>query len=122
VVVFISVALQGPTIGPLVHRLGIVPDEPRTVEPELVPIEALDADLVEVTVPAGSELSAVPLRECPPPAGARIVFVRRGDDSLVPDGDTFLAEDDVLLVIASRRCSLEELDAWSRRGGATQRS
>lgn len=118
VVVVISVAVQGPTLGPLVDRLGIVPDEPRTVEPELVPIEALDADLVEVTVPVGSALASVPLRECPPPAGARIVFVRRADDSLVPDGHTFLAPADVLLVIASRRCSLEALDEWSRRGCA----
>ncbi|MFP5488372.1 MAG: potassium/proton antiporter [Acidimicrobiia bacterium] len=121
VVVFISVALQGPTIGPLVHRLGIVPDEPRTVEPELVPIEALDADLVEVTVPAGSTLSTVPLRECPPPSGARVVFVRRADESLVPDGETYLAPQDVLLVIASRRCSLEDLDRWSRGGASSDR-
>lgn len=118
VVVVISVALQGPTIGPLVQRLHIPTDEPRTVEPELVPIQALDADLVEATIPVGSSLAATSLRACPPPEGARIVLVRRGEDSLVPDGETRLAPGDVLLVIASRRCSLETLDAWTRGGCA----
>lgn len=121
VVVVISVAVQGPTLGPLVARLGVVPDEPRAVEPEIVPIEALDADLVEVVVPAGSALAAVTLSECPPPNGARIVVLRRGDDSLVPHGDTNLRPADVLLVVASRACSLEELDRWSRHGCVTDR-
>lgn len=116
VVVVISVALQGPTIGPLVQRLGIPMDEPRTVEPELVPIQALDADLVEATVPPDSSLAAAPLRVCPPPEGARIVLVRRGEESMVPDGDSRLEPGDVLLVIASRSCSLDALDAWTRRG------
>lgn len=118
VVVVISVAVQGPTIGPLVARLGIRADEPRTVEPELVPIEALDADLVEATVPPDSTLAARSLGDCPPPDGSRIVFVRRGEDSLVPDGATRLRPGDVLLVIASRRCSLDALDDWTRGGPA----
>lgn len=116
VVVVISVAVQGPTIGPLVARLGIEADEPRTVEPELVPIAALDADLVEATVPGQSTLATRPLRETPPPDGARIVFVRRGEDSFVPDGLTRLRPGDGLLIIASRRCSLDDLDRWTRAG------
>lgn len=116
VVVVISVAVQGPTIGPLVARLRIEPDLPRSVEPEIVPIDALDADLVEVLVAADSALEELTLEECPPPGGARIVVVRRGDESLVPDGSTRLRQDDVLLVIASRECSLDDLDDWSRRG------
>jgi potassium/hydrogen antiporter len=118
VVVVISVAVQAPTLGPLVARLGVVPDAPRTVEPEIVPLASLDADLVEMVVPAGSTLAAVQLSECPPPNGARIVVLRRGEDTLVPHGDTRLRPADVLLVVASRDCSLEALDEWSR-GGCT---
>jgi len=118
VVVLVSVAVQGPTLGPLVARLGIVPDQPRSIEPEIVPIESLDADLVEVVVPDASALAAVQLSDCPPPNGARIVVLRRGEESLVPHGDTRLQPADVLLVVASRDCSLEALDDWSRHGCA----
>ena len=118
VVVLISVAVQGPTLGPLVTWLGVVPDEPRTIEPELVPIDALDADLVELIVPAGSSLSTVTLSQCPPPNGARIVVLRRNHESVVPDGETSMQPGDVLLVIAARDCSLEVLDDWSRHGCA----
>ncbi len=113
VVVVLSVAVQGPTVGILARRLGVVADERVTVRPELVPVDALDADLIEVTVPAGSRLDSVALRDSPPPGGSRVAIIRRDDETIVPDGATRLAADDVLLVISPRRCDLDEVERWS---------
>ena len=114
VVVLLSVAVQGPTVGILARRLGVVADERITVRPEIVPIDALDAELVEITVPVGSRLESVALRESPPPGGSRVAIIRRGDHTIVPDGDTPLAPGDVLLVITPKHCDLDEMENWSR--------
>lgn len=113
IVVLLSVAVQGPTVGLLARRLGVVADRRATVRPEIIPIDNLDADLVEVTVPLGSRLDCVSLRDAPPPEGARVAVIRRGDDTIVPDGDTRLAESDVLFVISPKRSDLDDLDTWS---------
>lgn len=113
VVVVLSVALQGPTVGVLARRLGVVSDTIHTVRPEIVPIDAHDADLVEVTVPVCSPLDTATLRESPPPGGSRVALIRRGDETIIPHGDTRLAAHDVLLVIAPRRCDLDEVERWT---------
>lgn len=116
VVVFLSVAVHGPTVGILARRLGVVAEVPVTVRPEIVPIDALDADLVEVTVQTGSQLDAAALRDSPPPVGSRVAIIRRGHDTIVPHGDTHLAAGDVLLVITPKRCDLDQLETWSHSG------
>ena len=114
VVVVLSVALQAPTIGTLARRLGVVASERVTVTREIVPVDALDADLVEVTVPASVEPRRVTLRSVPPPSGARVAFIHRRDTTVVPDGDTVMEAGDVLLLVAPRDCDLDELENWSR--------
>ena len=114
VVVVLSVAVQGPSVGLLARRLGVVTDERVTVRPEIVPVDALDADLVEITIPTGSRMADTELRESPPPAGARVAVINRRGETVVPHGRTRLAPDDVLLVVAPRRCELDQLEAWSR--------
>lgn len=114
VVVVLSVALQGPTVGPLARWLDVVADERLAVRPEIVPIIDHDADLVEMTVPTRSRLDAATLDEVPPPEGARVVTLRRDDTTIIPDGGTRLAAGDVLLVIAPTTCSLDEIEAWGR--------
>lgn len=113
VVVVLSVAVQGPTVGLLARKLGVVADERLAVRPEIIPVDALDADLVEITIPDDSPLVATTLRELPPPGGSRIAIIRRDDETIVPDGYTHLEAGDVLLVIAPRHCDLDELEAWS---------
>lgn len=113
VVVVLSVALQAPTVGALARRLGVVADRERAVRPEIVAMDAMDADLVEVTVPAGSRVDGVPLRTLPPPGGARIAVIRRGDETLIPHGDTTLAGGDVLLLVTPRQCELGSIETWS---------
>ncbi|MEQ8717131.1 MAG: potassium/proton antiporter [Acidimicrobiales bacterium] len=112
VVVVVSVAVQGPTVGLLARRLEVEADGPVAVRPEIVPIDALDADLVEVTIPADSALVGVTLRESPPPGGARVAVIRRGGETIVAAGLSELAAADVLLVITPKRCSLDDLERW----------
>lgn len=113
VVVVLSVAVQAPTVGPLARRLGLA--EPRRVESvaaEIVPVDAHDADLAEVEVPLGSRLDGIVLRNAPPPNGARIAMIHRGEDSIVPTGSSRLEAGDLLLVIAPRSCELPRLEKW----------
>lgn len=112
VVVVVSVAVQAPTVGMLARRLGVVADDNLAVRPEIVPIDAHDADLVEITIPPGSRLVGRTLRDAPLPNGARVAVIRRDDETIVPNGDTLLISDDVLLIITPRDCSLDELADW----------
>lgn len=114
VVVVLSVALQGTTVGPLARRLGVVDTGASAVRPEIVAVDAHDADLIEITVLAGSRLESARLRDVPPPGGSRIVVVHRNDASLIPDGETMLAAGDALLVITPKTCDLDQMEEWSR--------
>lgn len=114
VVVVVSVALQAPTVGLVARRLGVAVESRVEVRSEIVAIDAHDADLVEVQVPATAVLRATTLRSSPPPAGARIAVIHRNDATVIAHGDTAVEPGDVLLVIAPRSCDLDELERWSR--------
>ncbi len=114
VVVVVSVAVQAPTVGPLARRLGVVDDRVRsTVAAEIVPVDAHDADLVEIEIPPESRLVGRALRDEPPPGDARVATIHRGDATVIPSGTTVLAAGDVLLVIVPRGSDLDQLDEWA---------
>ena len=77
-----------PTVGVLARKLGLVAKDQIEIRSEIVPIDAHDADLVEVRVPASAVVRPVPLRDAPLPGGARIAVIHRNDTTLVADGDT----------------------------------
>jgi cell volume regulation protein A len=115
VVVVVSVAVQAPTIGALARRLGVSGHSSVFVRREIVPVDALDADIIEITVPASTRVRTVELREEPPPGGARIAVIHRGDDeTVIPTGSTAIEPGDVLLVVTPRTCDLDQLEVWSR--------
>lgn len=116
VVVVVSVIVQAPTVGALARRLGVIELRPPTTRPEVVPVDAFERDLVEVAVPRGSRLAGSTLRDRPLPGGSRVVVVRRGDHTIVPDGDSVLEADDVLLVLTDRATELAEIERWSAVG------
>jgi cell volume regulation protein A len=113
VVVVISVAVQAPTVAPLARRLGLVADDRTAVAAEIVPVDALDADVVEVTIPEHARVAGAMLRDVPLPSGARISVVVRARTTFVPDGRTVLAVDDRLLVVVPHGVQLHELDEWT---------
>lgn len=115
VVVVVSVAVQAPTIGALARRLGVVADDSVFVRREIVAVDALDADIIEITVPSTTRIRDITLRDDPPPSGARVAVIHRGDDTtVIPTGSTTIEPGDILLVVTPRTCELDELEAWSR--------
>jgi cell volume regulation protein A len=117
VVVVISVAVQAPTVAPLARRLGLVADDPTAVAAEIVPLDALDADVVEVTIPVDSRVIGAMLRDVPLPDNARVSLVVRDRATFVPDGSTVFAADDRLLVVFPHGFDLTDLDRWTFGAG-----
>jgi cell volume regulation protein A len=117
VVVVISVAVQAPTVLPLARRLGLGGDQPSSIDAAIVPVDALDADVIEMHLPRDAAVVGLRLRDVPLPTGARISVVVRNHDTFVPDGATVLRADDQLLIVCPRRVDLESLDRWTT--GAT---
>lgn len=115
-VVFISVALQGTTIGLLARRLGL--DEGARVwapVAEAAPLEGVDADLVEVDVTADLPIAGKRLRDVPLPPGGVLTAVVRGDRTSLATGDTLLRPGDLLLIALPRqRDPTAKIVAWAR--------
>ena len=119
VLVLVLTLLQGPLVPVLARRLGLVDDQPRDLEVETAPLGRIDADLLEVSIEAGSRLQGVEIGELRLPVGASVALVVRGTASFVPDSQTVLRRGDQLLVIASRktrRAAERRLRAISRGG------
>jgi cell volume regulation protein A len=120
VLVLAFTLLQGWSL-PLVARLLRLasPLAPREVQVESAPLEELDADLLQVTVPARSRLHGVYLPELRLPEDAAVVLVVRDGRSFVPDATTQLRRGDQALLVAARGSRAEaerRLRAVSRAG------
>jgi cell volume regulation protein A len=100
-VVLTSVLLQGTTI-PLVARwLRLQAPMPRKRE---YPLEYVSRDtsrngLIDIPIPEGSPASGRQIVELKLPKSTLIVLLGRGNDFLVPRGNTVLQPGDVMLVI-----------------------
>lgn len=120
VLVVLLTVLQGTTL-PWVARLLKVSRsaEPREVEVDAAPLEALGADLLQVTVPVGSMLRGVYLRELRLPSGATVSLVVRDGEAFTPTLETRLREGDQFLVVAThtvREAAEERIRAVDLRG------
>ncbi len=112
VVVVVSVALQAPTVGSLARRLGVVADQRPTIRSEIVPVDAHDADLIEISIPSDATVHPTTLGASPPPAGARVTVIRCDDATIVAHGSTTIEPGDVLLVVAPTRSDLRDIERW----------
>lgn len=120
VLVVVFTVVQGGLL-PLVTRwLGITaPVIPRDVEVESAPLDELDADLLQLTVPEGSRLHGVYLPELRLPDDAAVVLIVRDGRPFVPDADTRLMRGDQALIVSargSRPAAERRLRAVSRAG------
>lgn len=115
-VVFVSVAVQGTTIGLFAHRLGL--DEGAQVwapVAEATPLEGVDADLVEVDVTADLPIAGQRLRDVPLPPGGVLTAVVRGTQTSLATGNTLLQPGDLLLIALPRqRDPTGKVVAWAR--------
>jgi len=120
VLVVLYTLLQAPTLPWVGRRLGVVEDvEARDLEVEAAPLEAVGADLLQVTVRPGSHLHGVYVDELRLPTGAVLSLVVRKGSGFVPTRDTILHHGDHLLVVAtvaSRHEAEERLRAVSQDG------
>ncbi|MFI8205063.1 potassium/proton antiporter [Streptomyces sp. NPDC085937] len=123
-IVFVLVALftllQGPTLPAVARRLGLVRgDALREIQVEAAPLDVLDADLLTVSIPEGSQLHGVAVFELRLPPPTVITLIVRDGTTLVPDRDTVLRAGDELLLIATpetRDDAERRLRAIGRRG------
>jgi cell volume regulation protein A len=120
VLVVVFTLVQGTSLPWVARRLGIAaPVTPRDVEVESAPLDGLDADLMQITVPAGSRLHGVYLPELRLPEDAAVMLIVRDGHSFVPDEHTRLVRGDQALLVAARRSRGEaerRLRAVSRAG------
>ena len=120
VLVVVFTLVQGWSLPWVARRLGIAtPLTPRDVAVESAPLDELDADLMQMTVPAGSRLHGVYLPELRLPADAAVVLIVREGRSFVPDDTTRLMRGDQALLVSARRSRPEaerRLRAVSRAG------
>jgi potassium/hydrogen antiporter len=120
VLVVVFTLVQAPLLPVVARRLrvGNVVDS-RDLDLESAPLEALDADVVQVRVGETSRMHGLEVFELRLPAGANVTLVVRDGASFVPDQRTVLRRGDQLLVVAAsavRRDVLRRLRAVSRGG------
>jgi potassium/hydrogen antiporter len=115
-VVLLSTLVQGVTVGPLVGWLGVRAARPAWAPvAEALPIDEVEADIVEVVVTedlpiVGRRLSEIPLRR-----GMLMASIVRGESVLVPRGDTHIRAGDLLLIVVEEtENSAERVTAWAR--------
>jgi NhaP-type Na+/H+ and K+/H+ antiporter len=120
VVVVVFTLVQGPTLPWAARRLGVVaPAEPTDIDVEAAPLEALHADVLQVSIPADSRLRGVEIFELRLPAQANVALIVRDGRGFVPGPATTLRAGDRLLVVvtaAVRDQAERRLRAVSRAG------
>ncbi len=120
VLVVVFTVVQGPSLPWVARRLGLEAGMAAVeLDVEASPLGALDAELLQVKVPAGSRLHGVEIFELRLPPGANITLVARDGGSFVPTPQTALRHGDELIVVTSAQARVateERLRAVSAGG------
>jgi potassium/hydrogen antiporter len=119
IVAVVFTLLQAPPLPWLARFLGVGGDAVASdTDVESAPLDRLHADLIQVRVPARSQLHGVETGELRLPPNVAIALVIRKDKSFVPAATTRIQHGDELLIVAPRRLR----DATERRIRAVSRS
>jgi potassium/hydrogen antiporter len=123
-VVLVSTLVQGSTIGRLVGWLGMQADRPAWAPvAEALPIDEVEADMVEVIVTPDLPVAGRGLRDVPLPEGMLLAAIVRQERVIVPRGDAVLVPDDVLLIVVQDPDrAAERVTRWARSEGPSTRS
>ncbi|MEX1178067.1 MAG: potassium/proton antiporter [Nitriliruptor sp.] len=118
-VVLLSTLVQGSTVGRLVGWLGVRADRPAWAPvAEALPIDEIEADLVEVIVTADLPITGRWLRDVPLPEGMLLAAIVRSERVIVPRGDAVLLDEDVLLIVVQDpERAAERVTSWARSEG-----
>ena len=102
VLVIVLTLLQGSTLPLVAGWLRVdQPAEAREVEVDSATLDELDADLLQVRIPAGSRLHGVYLAELRLPPGATVSLVVRDGSGFTPNSTTRLQVGDQMLVVST---------------------
>ena len=120
ILVVVFTLVQGPSLGALAHRLGLIPKEAtREIQVEAAPLDVLEAELLTMTVHSPSRLHGVTVLELRLPDPSVITLIIRDGHTFVPQPDTRIAAGDELLIVTTpktRTAAERRLRAVSRRG------
>jgi potassium/hydrogen antiporter len=119
-VVVLSVLLQGLTVSGLARRLGLraEPDLVASIA-EALPIDAPGVEVLEIEVGTSSAIVGQRLIDAPPPLAARVAVVRRGDEVIIPTGDSILEPGDRVVVFGAAHPHLAAaVRAWVTEPGS----
>lgn len=102
VLVVIFTVIQAPTLPWVARRLGVTESvQQLDLNLETTPLDALGAEVIEVTIGDRSQLHGVELFELRLPPGANVTLVVRDGTGFVPEGRTVLRHGDQLLVVST---------------------
>jgi cell volume regulation protein A len=101
-IVIMSVLLQGMSLGWVARRLGVEDLTPEIPSPlaEFAGTTPLTNDVVEMVVPTGCGAVGRQLLDLGLPGGTLVVLIRRGAETIIPNGSTMIEPADVVLVVA----------------------
>jgi potassium/hydrogen antiporter len=120
ILVVVFTLVQGPSLRPIAHRMGLIPKETaREIQVESAPLDVLEAELLTMTVLASSRLHNVSVLELRLPDPSVITLIIRDGHTFVPQPDTRIAVGDELLIVTTsktRAAAERRLRAVSRRG------
>lgn len=103
-IVLTSALLQGTSIPWVAKWLGL--DTPLLPKPkypmEFEPTQGFSSDMVEIEIPKDSNLKGKRIVEVEFPKGTLVLLIRRGEEFIIPTGETVLKAGDSLLVLSSQ--------------------
>jgi cell volume regulation protein A len=120
VLVVVFTLLQGPTLPWVARRLGLSQEDiVQEVEIETAPLDAVDGEVLTITVQKGSGLAGIRIFELRLPEGSAVAGVVRGDRLFVPAKADRLRSGDQLIVVTNptlREATEQRLTALARAG------
>ncbi len=120
VFVVVYTTLQAPTLGWMARKLGLTTgDDALDIEVEVAPLDKIQADFMQIKVPAGSQLHGVTVFELRlPPSTVVSLIIRNGTPFAPGAKDVIRSGDELLVVVPSRyRYRVESRFKQIGRGG-----
>ena len=124
VFVVVYTTLQAPTLEWVARRLGVTTgDDAVDIEVEVAPLDKIQADFMQIKVPAGSHLHGVTVFELRLPPSTVVSLIIRDGTPFAPGArDVIRAGDELLVVVPSRyRYKVENRFKQVGRGGRLSR-
>ena len=102
-VVLFSILVQGSLLPAMARKLDMIDTQGNILKTFNDYVDEAPVQFIQVAVPAGHAWCGKAVREILLPPGTILVSLRRGEQSLVPDGNTRLQPEDLLVL-----CALEQ--------------